>query len=148
MKYSQADIGRTFILRLEDGDILHEIIENFAIDQKIDHAVLTVIGGADQDSRLVVGPEKGRVTPVNPMEHVLSNVHEVAGTGTLFPDEQGRPVLHMHIACGRNANTVTGCVRQGVKVWHIMEVVIIELTNCHAMRKMDTQTGFALLDPG
>ena len=30
MKYSEAKQGRTFIIRLEDGDILHEKIEEFA----------------------------------------------------------------------------------------------------------------------
>ena len=30
MKYSQARQGRTFVIRLEDGDIVHEKIEQFA----------------------------------------------------------------------------------------------------------------------
>jgi predicted DNA-binding protein with PD1-like motif len=35
MKYSQAAQGRTFIIRLEDGDILHEAVERFAADKGI-----------------------------------------------------------------------------------------------------------------
>jgi predicted DNA-binding protein with PD1-like motif len=42
------------------------------------------------------------------MAHIIEDVHEIFGTGTLFPDEEGNPVLHMHMACGRNNNTVTG----------------------------------------
>ncbi len=45
---------------------------------------------------------------------MLANVHEVAGVGTLFPDDEVNPVLHMYMACGRNGDTVTGCVRAGV----------------------------------
>lgn len=30
MKYTEAKIGRAFVLRLEDGDILHEELEQFA----------------------------------------------------------------------------------------------------------------------
>ena len=78
------------------------------------------------------------------MTLVLDNVHEIAGTGTLFPDEEGKPVLHMHIACGRESATVTGCVRTGVKIWHIGEVILFELTDTPAIRKVDPQLGFKL----
>lgn len=147
MKYSEAKRGRTFVIRLEDGDIVHEEIERFAREHSISAGTLIIIGGADEGSRLVVGPEDGHAEPVVPMEHVFENVHEVAGTGTLFPDEDGNPVLHMHMACGRNASTVTGCVRCGVKVWHVMEVVLFELVDSTAVRKFDDAIGFQLLEP-
>ena len=147
MKYCQAAQGRTFILRLEDGEILHETIETFARAQTIQSAALIVLGGADTGSRLVVGPEQGRAEKIIPMTHTLDNVHEVSGTGTLFPDAAGNPVLHMHMACGRNGDTVTGCVRAGVRIWHVMEVVIFELTGNDARRLRDPATGFDLLVP-
>ena len=118
MQYSQAKQGRIFVIRLEDGEILHETIEKFAADQDIRAAYMIVLGGADSQSRLVVGPEDGQASPVIPMVHELSNVHEIVGTGTLFPDEEGKPSLHMHVAAGRNDSTITGCVRAGVKTWH------------------------------
>ena len=147
MKYSEATQGRIFVIRLEDGDIVHESIEAFAVEKSIQSAALTIIGGADKQSRLVVGPEDGRAEKVVPMTHMLANVHEIAGTGTIFPDKDGKPVLHMHMACGRNNDTVTGCVRSGVKVWHVMEVVLFELINCSAKRSYDANTGFDLLVP-
>ena len=147
MRYSQAKQGRTFVLRLEDGDIVHEEIERFAREQSIEAAGLIIVGGADQGSKLVVGPEQGRAQPVVPMEHILDNVYEIAGTGTIFPDDQGNPVLHMHLACGRNASTVTGCVRRGVKVWHIMEVILFELVDTTAVRVLEPETGFKMLEP-
>jgi len=147
MKYSQAKMGRIFVIRLEDGDIVHESIESFAREHAIRAASLVILGGADKDSRLVVGPEDGRVNPVTPMDFMLEDVHEVAGVGTLFPDDEGNPVLHMHMACGRNDNTVTGCVRMGVKVWHIMEAVLFELVDSTGVRRHDEATGFKLLQP-
>jgi len=147
VKYSEAAQGRIFVIRLEDGDIVHESIEAFAAEQSIQSAALIIIGGADKKSRLVVGPEEGRAEKIVPMMHVLNNVHEVAGTGTVFPDKDGKPVLHMHMACGRNNDSVTGCVRAGVKVWHIMEVVLFELINSRAKRSYDSITGFDLLVP-
>jgi len=147
MIYSQAKQGRIFILRLEDGDVVHEVLEGFAEEHSIRAAALIIIGGADRESKLVVGPREGRSTPVVPMELVLENVHEVAGTGTIFPDEAGHPVLHMHMACGRESATVTGCVRRGVRVWHVMEVILIELVDTEAVRVLDDETGFKLLRP-
>ncbi len=95
----------------------------------------------------MVGPEDGDERPLNPMVHVLDNVYEIAGTGTLFPDEEGVPILHRHLACGREDSTVTGCVRTGVKVWQVGEIILVELTNTEAARKIDPETGFKLLNP-
>ena len=145
MQYSEVNQGRVFLLRLEDGEIVHEVIERFAREQSITAGAMIIIGGADEGSKLVVGPERGRAQPINPMEHILDNVHEIAGTGTLFPDEDGNPVVHMHIACGRNAETVTGCIRNGVKVWQVMEVVLFELVNTNGKRVFDPDLGFKLL---
>ena len=107
-----------------------------------------MLGGADIGSRLVVGPEgDGRSTPVVPVIHTLSGVHEVTGTGTLFPDVSGEPVLHLHMACGRGEEAKTGCIRAGGKVWHVMEVILYELLDTTAIRKKDPVTGFELLSP-
>ncbi len=147
MKYSEARQGRIFIIRLEDGEILHETIEQFTAEQRIKAAYMIALGGADSQSRLVVGPEDGRATPVNPLTHELGNVHEIVGTGTLFPDEEGKPMLHMHVAAGRMNSTITGCVRNGVKVWQVAEVVMIELLDTSASRKLEASLGFKLLQP-
>ena len=147
MKYSETKQGRVFVIRLEDGDCLHKKIENFAKEKSIKAASLITVGGADAGSKLVVGPENGRSNPVVPMETILNNVYEITGTGTLFPDDDGNPTLHMHIACGRKTDSITGCVRRGVKVWQVMEIILTELVNCSAIRTMDSKTGFKLLQP-
>jgi predicted DNA-binding protein with PD1-like motif len=147
MKYSQTKQGRIFIIRLENGDIIHKEIEKFAVEKSITAAALIILGGADTGSTLVVGPEDGRSASITPMEHILGNVHEISGTGTIFPDKDHRPVLHMHIACGREASTVTGCIRQGVKAWHVLEIILFELIDTTAVRTLDSVTGFELLNP-
>jgi predicted DNA-binding protein with PD1-like motif len=105
------------------------------------------LGGADQGSKLIVGPEQARAKPIVPRTHILEFVNEVAGTGTLFPDEDGKPELHMHLACGERLSTKTGCVRKGVIVWHIMEVVLFELIDSTAVRVYDDEIKFKLLEP-
>ena len=147
MKYSEAKQGRVFVLRLEDGDIVHEVIEKFAKENSINSAYLTAFGGIDKDSTLVCGPENGRSKTILPNLIEIEDVHEVCGTGTIFPDENGKPLLHMHLACGRDETTRTGCVRIGVKTWHILEIILVELTDCTARRLPDKKLGLNLLIP-
>ncbi|MCP4756522.1 MAG: DNA-binding protein [Proteobacteria bacterium] len=147
MKYSTAKQGRVFVLRLEDGEVVHEEIERFAAEHAIAAATLIVVGGAGKGSKLVVGPENRDARPIDPMLHLLDDVHEIAGTGTLFPDEKGNPTLHMHLAAGRKDETITGCVRSGVVVWQIMEVILFELVDTSGKRSYDEALGFNLLVP-
>ena len=148
MKFSEARTGRVFVIRLEDGEIVHECIERFAAAHGVTHAALTMHGGGDQESVLVTGPKEARCPPpIAPQTTVLDGVHEVVGTGSLFPDEKGQPILHVHLACGRGDRTVTGCIRTGVKTWHVMEVILFELVGCTARRRPDAATGFELLVP-
>ncbi|MFC1883272.1 PPC domain-containing DNA-binding protein [Thermodesulfobacteriota bacterium] len=145
MKYCEARLGRVFVLRLEDGDIVHEVIKGFVKENSVNAAALIILGGAAGESRLVVGPEDGDARPVNPTLKVLKDVHEATGVGTVFADEKGNPVLHMHMACGRGEETTTGCIRSGVKVWQIMEVVLFELVDTEGVRVFDAELGFNVL---
>jgi len=145
MQYSQGTIGRVFVLRLGDGDKLPGSIEEFAAEHGVSQAFCALIGGADDGSRVVAGPEDGAVLPPRPMITAIHGVHEAAALGTIFPDASGRPTLHMHAALGRKENTVTGCVRTGVDIWKIGEVVILEITGTDMARRIDPETGFELL---
>lgn len=147
MRYSEAKLGRVFVLRLEENEIVHETIEKFAADKGISAATVIMLGGAGRGSRLVVGPEDPEAETINPMEYVLNSAHEAAGVGTIFPDEYGRPILHLHASFGRKEESKTGCIRRGVKVWLVMEVVIIEIVQTRALRMLDKTTGFQLLEP-
>lgn len=147
MKFSEIKTGRNFIIRLEDGDVIHESIEKFAADNNIKAAVLTALGGVDEGSILITGPEDGRAEKIVPVEYTLNNVFEALGNGTLLPEEDGKSTVHMHLSCGRNGKTVTGCIRKGVKVWHVMEIVLTEIIGTKAERRLDPSTGFRLMMP-
>lgn len=146
MKYAEASLGRALVVRLEDGDVVHESIEEAARAAGIVRAAVILVGGADGGSRLVVGPEDGRADPIVPMQRALHDVHEMVGVGTLFPDETGRPVLHLHAAFGRDDRVVAGCIRAGVETWLVGEVVVLELVGGGAVRRMEPASGFELLD--
>ena len=146
MKFTEAKLGRIFLLRLHDGDHLPDVLESFAAQKKISTALCFFLGGAKEKSRIVVGPKDGDALPPEPMITLLSGVHEACGVGTIFADEKGKPKLHMHASFGRNEKTITGCVRMGVDVWRIGEVVILELSGSAARRAVDKETGFEFLE--
>ena len=144
MQAAQGTMGRVFVLRLEDDDAIPGSIEQFAKDNGILRAHVSLLGGLGRGA-LVVGPEDGDAMPITAMTHPINDVHEAAAVGTLFPDEAGEPRLHMHAALGRGGETRTGCVRQGLDVWKVCEVVILEIVG--TMRRVkDPRFGFELLD--
>ena len=148
MEFTEAKLGRIFILRLHQGERIHEVIEKFASEKKVSSALCFFLGGAEDKSKVVVGPKDGATLPPEPMITLLRGVHEGCGVGTIFDDKQGKPKLHMHASFGRNDTAVTGCVRMGVDVWQIGEVVILELAGSSAKRAENKDTGFEFLEIG
>lgn len=146
MDYTQVNLGRIFVLRLHQNECLHEVIEEFAGKKQINSALCFFLGGAQDKSKVVVGPKDGDAMPPEPMIALLKGVHEGCGVGSIFVDGKGVPKLHMHASFGRNDNTVTGCVRMGVNVWQIGEVIILELTGGSAKRLKNKETGFEFLE--
>ncbi len=147
MKCAEGRPGRILVLRLEDGEVLHECVERVAAERGVHRAVVLTVGGADRGSRLVVGPQDGGAEQIIPVLTELAGTSEIVGVGTLFPDEEGRPSLHMHASCGRGEKSVTGCVRAGVSTWLIQEVVILEIVGTDSKRTTDPRSGFQLLEP-
>jgi predicted DNA-binding protein with PD1-like motif len=140
--------GRVFVLRLRAGEVLHEAIESFALDRNIRSATVIAVGGAEDGSRIVMGPRDGHAECIEPIVFTLQGQHEMSGVGTIFPETGGAPILHMHASFGRDGRSVTGCVRAGVVIWLVMEVVLQELLGEGAVRAMDPDSGFALLEVG
>ncbi|XES76532.1 MAG: PPC domain-containing DNA-binding protein [Candidatus Bathyarchaeia archaeon] len=146
MQFTQAKMGRIFILRLHDNDHIPDVLEQFAKQQNLTSALCFLVGGIKEQGRVVVGPKDGYALPIEPVVTLLSGVSEVVGVGTLFRNEAGEPKLHMHASFGRGEKVITGCVRRGIDVWTIGEVIVLELADAEAKRVMDKQTGFELLE--
>jgi len=88
---------------------ISDTIEAFARAQDLQEAMVIYVGGARDGSRLVVGPDAGRPEAIVPLVHTLTGIQEVLGVGTLFPNEAGEPVLHLHAAAGREGRATVGC---------------------------------------
>lgn len=145
MKATQASLGRVFVLRLEDGDVIPDSIERFARENAIHSAFCALLGGVG-NGRLVVGPEDGAAKPIVPQLLDFAAVHEAAALGLLAPNEAGEPILHMHMAMGRGDQARVGCARTGVNVWTVAEVLILELADSKLIRRFDSAIGAELLD--
>jgi predicted DNA-binding protein with PD1-like motif len=144
MQASEGKMGRVFILRLEDGDVVPDCIEAFASEKEIKMAGVTLIGGIGE-GQIVVGPRYTNAIPPDPMLVPLEGAHEVVGLGLIVPNSKRVPKLHIHAALGRSGQTKTGCLRLGVKTWLVGEAIIYEILGANAARLPDKNTGFELL---
>jgi predicted DNA-binding protein with PD1-like motif len=146
MRSLEMERGRTFVLRLEAGEVLHEVLESFCKNNGIKNAYVSVVGGIGEGSRITVGPEVPYDKGIVPIVLTLDAPHELTASGTIFPDEDGNPMVHIHGSAGREGKAVTGCLRTGVIAWLVLEVVLIELVGEGAVRKKDKNTGMKILE--
>ena len=145
MKASEGKIGRVFVIRLEDGDIVPDCLQNFAAEKSIKVGHVVLIGGIG-GGEVVAGPRKTDEMPPDPIYLPVDGAHEVVGAGIIAPDKDGRPVLHIHASLGRAGKTLTGCLRPGVSTWLVGEAIIYEITGTSARRLPDDKSGFDLLE--
>jgi predicted DNA-binding protein with PD1-like motif len=146
MKVAEGQIGRVFIMRLDDGDLVPNTIEEFAAENNIKVAFVSLTGGVGR-GEVIVGPHDSDTRPIEAMHLPVEGAHEICALGVLAPDPIGRPVLHIHGAMGRNGVTLTGCLRLGVETWLVGEAIIYEILGSNTKRVVDQENGFLMLDP-
>ena len=147
MRSAELRDGRVFVLRLEEGEVLHESIEQFCKENGISNATVTAVGGVDAGSMYVSGPEVPVGDTIHPIICTVDAPSELTGTGTVFPDEDGNPMMHMHGSIGREGVSHTGCFRVKVVVWLVMEVVIREMVGSGPVRRVsDSRIDAKLLE--
>lgn len=147
MKSCEGRLGRVFVIRLDDGDVVPDSIERFAEENKVSVAHVILVGGI-RGGEVVVGPRRTEERPPQPMLLPIDGVHEVTAVGVLAPGGGGRPVLHIHAALGRSGKTTSGCLRPGVTIWVVGEVILYEILDAKVARVRDEESGFDLLQPG
>ena len=145
MKISEGRIGRVFLIRLEDGDVVPGCIERFAEEKGISFGHVVLVGGIGS-GEVVVGPRYSDERPPQPMLLPVDGAHEVLGVGVIAPGEDKKPVLHIHASLGRSGKTTSGCLRPGVTTWLVGEVILYEILGVDATRVKDEESGFVLLD--
>jgi hypothetical protein len=143
MKYTKGSIGRVFLLKFEDNDILIDKLGAFARKERIRAATMIFIG-ALRKGDLVTGPRRP-VIPPQPNKVAFKDGWEVMGIGTIFMNSKG-PQIHIHSSMGKKSKSLTGCVRGKSKVFLVIEAVVFELKGVKALKDIDPSTGLNLLN--
>ena len=142
MKYTKGTIGRLFLLKFDDGDILLDEIDAFARREKLRAASITFIGALKKGD-VVTGPKKSVIPPIPNWTH-FEDGWEVMGIGTIVANSKG-PQIHIHTAMGKKLKTLTGCVRKKTSVFLVLEALVLELKGVKASKEIDPKTGLNLL---
>jgi predicted DNA-binding protein with PD1-like motif len=142
MNYTQGTIGRIFLLKFDNEDILIKELSKFAKKERLKAATMVFIGALLKGD-LVTGPKKP-VIPPQPNKINFKDGWEVMGIGTIFTDGT-TPQIHIHSSMGKKLKTFTGCVRGNSKVFLVIEAIVFELKGVKAGKSIDPRTGLNLL---
>ncbi|MFA4860789.1 PPC domain-containing DNA-binding protein [Methanoregula sp.] len=137
MQYTEGQLGRVFMVRIDDGEDMLESLHRFVLDKGI-HAGSIIFLGALMNGRMVTGPEEPVIPPV-PHFVMFEGGWEVFGVGTIFSGEGG-PHIHYHASVGRSGHALTGCLREEAVTYLIVEAVVFEFTGLMARREFDQKT--------
>ena len=94
MKVAQGKIGRVFVIKLEDGDVVPECIEKFSAEKGISVGYAVFVGGMAKGN-VIVGPRETSAIRPDPISMSVDDAHEASAIGVLAPTAEGKPVLHM-----------------------------------------------------
>jgi len=142
MKYTKGSIGRIFLIKFDNEDILLKELSRLIKKERVKSAALIFLG-ALKDGDLVTGPKKP-VIPPEPNKVLFNGGWEVMGMGTVFSNKKG-PQIHIHSAMGKKLKTLVGCIRGNSKVFLVIEAVLFELKGVKAIKSIDPRTGLNLL---
>jgi len=141
MQYTEGQIGRIFVVRIDDGEDMLVTLRQFVQDKDVE-AGSVIFLGALREGKMATGPEEPVIPPV-PHFVFFEGGWEVFGVGTIYPGEGG-PDLHVHSSVGRAGHALTGCLRETAVTYLIVEAVIYEITGLSARREFDPKTQVTL----
>jgi predicted DNA-binding protein with PD1-like motif len=142
MQYSEGNLGRIFVLRMDDGEDLIASLQRFVADKKVQSG-MALFMGALKEGRMVTGPEQPVIPPV-PHWDSFQGGWEVFGMATIYPSSTGSKI-HIHSGMGKGKDAKLGCIREQAEVYLIIEAVLFEFSGLNASREFDGRTNSYLL---
>ena len=139
MKSKQLD-ERTYALVFDKGDEVMSSLTEFAEQHRLTAAHFTAIGAfSDVTLGYFERDRKDyRRIPIGEQVEVLSLVGDVARKGE-------EPEVHAHVVVGKSDGSAHGGHLLEAHVWPTLEVVLTE-SAAHLRKRVDEQTGLALID--
>ena len=143
MKYQSGKTGRVFVVKFEEGENPLEELKKLTIKENLKASVFWLIGGI-KEGRIVAGPVDNQLPP-KPIWKEISENNEMLGIGTIFLYEN-EPRIHLHGVFGRENSVKMGCLREGSKVFLILEAIVMEILDTTAKRVLDDKSNIVLLE--
>lgn len=137
MQYSEGNLGRVFVLRIDDGEDLIESLKKFVRAKGVESCMALFIG-ALKEGRAVTGPQMPTIPPVPHWEEYKDG-WEVFGMATIYPSAEG-PRLHIHSTIGKGREALLGCIREKAGVYLVVEAVLLEFMGLNVRREWDKRT--------
>ncbi len=142
MEYTKGSIGRVFLLKFNNKDIVINELSSFVKKEKLKAATIIFLGALRQ-GKLVTGPKKP-VIPPEPNWVGFSDGWETMGIGTIFTNAKGAQI-HLHTAMGKKNKFLVGCLRGDSKVFLVIEAIVFELKGIKTTKQIDPKTGLNML---
>jgi predicted DNA-binding protein with PD1-like motif len=144
MKFQILEHGtqNTFVLIFDKGDEFMRDITAFASENHLGGSHFTAIGAFCDVTLGFFNRDKKEYTKILIREQVevLSLVGDIAL-------KDGTPQIHAHVVIGKSDGTAHGGHVLEAHVWPTLEIILTESPK-HLCRKIDAQTGLALIDLG
>ena len=137
MEFTETETISRILLKLEKGEDIFDTLTQFAIAQKITNAWIEGIG-ALMHAR--IGFFDGEKYLENSFSENLEIVHSAGSIGTDGED----PILHMHIALGKEDGTMIGGHLLPGCIIGVTGEFTIEIRKPPLFRKHDAETGLKL----
>lgn len=139
MKYFTSEkVGRTFIIRLEKGDLLRESITKLVQKEGVENAVIISGIATFDEAHLQMTTTFGY--PIEYHVHHLKEPLELASLdGTVI-----NFVPHLHSVISNPEHTWAGHLLDGCRILYLAEIVIQELSCNNLMRKVNENGVFLI----
>ncbi|HEY1371435.1 MAG TPA: PPC domain-containing DNA-binding protein [Candidatus Binatia bacterium] len=131
---------KTYALIFDKGDEAVQGLIRFAQECRLGGSHLTAIGAFSDATLGFFDRDKKeyRKIPIHEQVEVLSLVGDIAL-------KDGAPQLHAHVVIGKSDGGAYGGHLLEAHVWPTLEVIVTESPK-HLRRKIDDETGLALID--
>jgi hypothetical protein len=136
--------GRRFILKISQGENIHESLKNFAKEADVKNAMLVSAVGSVTDVRFR-GIKTGATLPLT---NARMTIHQMAGplellglSGNIFPDENDEADVHLHTMVSKASGEVFGGHLFDAKVFASCELVVTEIIVSGIERHLSKSAG-------
>ncbi len=125
VKHIQLTIGRTFYLKVEEGENPLDALRALAEENGIDFALVNGIGGM---GRAKIGIYTGKGYEVVEISALEGRALEAIGfQGNIVRSPRGRAYPHIHVALARRSNEVYAGHLVDAVVKPFMEIFVLEV---------------------